>query len=63
MNPVQDGMQAMGQAAQAVNTWFHAPFRGTAYSPLTYFLLVGLVLVFALVWGRVIAHIERGITE
>lgn len=52
---------AVVNAFAALDAWFHAPFRQTAYSPQTYVYLVGLVLIIAWFWFTVANHMEREI--
>lgn len=53
------GRTAINNAAAALAAWAHAPFRGTPYSPLTYFALVGLVMIAMLAWSRVLIASEN----
>jgi hypothetical protein len=40
----------------ATQRWIHQPFS-TTMNLWDLFLLVGIVLVFAVLWGRILAHI------
>ena len=58
MDQVTAGKTAIGNAAAALAAWLHSPFRGTPASPLTYFLIVGIVLVSMVMWSRVLVAVE-----
>lgn len=47
----------IGNAISATNNWITAPFIGSA-SPLNLFLAVGLVMVFAILWTRILGHLS-----
>lgn len=47
----------VGNALTATNNWIHAPFVGSA-SPLNLFLAVGLVMVFIILWTRILGHLS-----
>jgi len=45
-----------GNALEATNHWITAPFVGSV-SPLRLFLATGLVIVFIILWTRILAHV------
>jgi hypothetical protein len=47
----------VGNALSATNDWIKAPFVGSA-SPLVLFLAVGLVMVFVILWTRILGHLS-----
>jgi hypothetical protein len=57
----RQGRTAINNAAAALANWAHAPFRGTPLSPLTYFMLVGLVMVAMVAWSRVLTIAESNL--
>jgi len=47
----------LGNAISATNHWVTSPFIGSA-SPLNLFLATGLVLVFVILWTRILGHLS-----
>lgn len=53
-----DAVAHFGNAIKATNSWITAPFIGSA-SPLNLFLAVGLVIVFVILWSRILGQLSR----